>query len=323
MQMPVVIAIAVVFFVMALGIAAFFFYQQYAGSKAMDDRLGRLGGTNPAAALEEAGILKEPMYPEETKNLLLDLIPKLPSLSRMFEQADFKRTPTEFWAATAVFAVIGAAVPIFVSHLPFVLAPVLAAIFGVLPIGYVMFLRKHRLNKFAAQLCEALELVARALRAGHSLASGLHCVAEEMPEPISNEFGRVYEEQNLGLGLEQSLRNLSERVPNLDLKFFVTAVIIQRQTGGDLAEILDKIGHLIRERFQIMGMVQALTGEGRISGVILIALPFGLLMMMMVISPDYIKLLWTDELGRKLSLFGIVMIILGALAIRKIINIKI
>ena len=113
---------------------------------------------------------------------------------------------------------------------------------------------------------EALELISRALRAGHSLASGINLVADEMAAPISREFRRCYEAQNLGIPLEQALEDMCERVPNLDLRFFVTAVVLQRQTGGDLAEILDKIGSLIRERFKIWGQIQALTGEGRLSG---------------------------------------------------------
>src|SRR5581483_10250757 len=119
--------------------------------------------------------------------------------------------------------------------------------------------RRSRLKSFAAQLSDALELVARALRAGHSLAAGMHVVAEEMPSPISDEFGRVYEEQNLGIPIEDALKSMCERVPNLDLRFFVTSVAIQRQTGGDLAEILDKIGYVVRERFRILGQVKALT----------------------------------------------------------------
>ena len=113
---------------------------------------------------------------------------------------------------------------------------------------------------------EALELISRALRAGHSLASGINLVAEEMADPIAKEFQRCYESQNLGVALEDALEDMSDRVPNLDLRFFVTAIILQRQTGGDLAEILDKIGSLIRERFKIWGQIQALTGEGRLSG---------------------------------------------------------
>jgi tight adherence protein B len=180
-----------------------------------------------------------------------------------------------------------------------------------------------RLKKFAAQLSYALELVARALRAGHSLAAGMHVVAEEMPSPIADEFGRVFEEQNLGIPIEDSMKAMCERVPNLDLRFFVTSVGIQRQTGGDLAEILDKIGYVIRERFRILGQVKALTGEGRLSGVVLIALPFALFGFMLNIKPDYVESLWTTDLGKKMSVAAIIAQILGALVIRKIVNIKV
>ena len=145
-------------------------------------------------------------------------------------------------------------------------APVGGSILFSVPFVWLWYKRASRLKKFAAQLPEAMELVARALRAGHSLAAGLHVVADEMPDPIAKEFGRVYEEQNLGVPLEDALNHLCERVPNLDLRFFVTSVTIQRQTGGDLAEILDRIGHVIRERFKILGQVKALTAEGRLSG---------------------------------------------------------
>jgi tight adherence protein B len=180
-----------------------------------------------------------------------------------------------------------------------------------------------RLKAFATQLPDALELVARALRAGHSLAAGLHVVAEEMPAPIAKEFGRVYEEQNLGIPLEEALKNICERVPNLDLRFFVTAVAIQRQTGGDLAEILDKIGYVVRERYKILGQVKALTAEGRLSGVVLIALPFGLFVLMLYMKPDYIELLWKEPLGIQMSVIGLVLQVLGAICIKKIVDIKV
>jgi tight adherence protein B len=144
-----------------------------------------------------------------------------------------------------------------------------------------------------------------------------------MSEPLSLEFGRVFEEQNLGLPFEEALENMTHRIPNLDLKFFVTAIILQRQTGGDLAEILDKIGRLIRERFQILGQVQALTGEGRLSGVVLLALPPLLFVTVYRMNPDYLMLLFTDEMGRKMLIGGIVMQLIGALVIRKIVNIRV
>ncbi len=154
-------------------------------------------------------------------------------------------------------------------------------------------------------------------------AAGMHVVAEEMPSPIADEFGRVFEEQNLGIPIEESMKSMCERVPNLDLRFFVTSVAIQRQTGGDLAEILDKIGYVIRERFRILGQVKALTGEGRLSGVVLIALPFALFGFMLNVKPDYIEPLWTTEMGNKMSIAAIIAQVLGALVIRKIVNIKV
>ena len=170
---------------------------------------------------------------------------------------------------------------------------------------------------------DALELVARALRAGHSLQAGLHVVGEEMPSPVADEFSRVFEESNLGISVEEAMKGMCDRVPNLDLRFFVTSVSIQRQTGGDLAEILDKIGYVIRERFRILGQVKALTGEGRLSGLVLIALPFALFAFMLNTKPDYVETLWTTDLGKKMSVFAIIAQIIGALVIRKIVNIKV
>src|SRR5207245_2972468 len=150
-----------------------------------------------------------------------------------------------------------------------------------------------------------------------------HVVAEEMPAPIADEFNRVYEEQNLGIPIEDALKNVCERVPNLDLRFFVTSVLVQRQTGGDLAEILDKIGYVIRERYRILGQVKALTAEGRLSGIVLIGLPFALFLGMLHMRPDYIRPLWTTELGIKMSVAAIVAQIVGALVIKKIVDIKV
>ncbi|MEZ6119890.1 MAG: type II secretion system F family protein [Pirellulaceae bacterium] len=144
-----------------------------------------------------------------------------------------------------------------------------------------------------------------------------------MNEPIASEFGRCYEEQNLGIPMEEALDSLANRVPNLDLRFFATAVILQRQTGGDLAEILDKIGNLIRERFKIFGQVAALTGEGRLSGIVLLALPPALFGVMLKLNYDYIMMLFQDELGKQMLVFGIIMQILGAIVIKKIVNIKV
>lgn len=316
----VVITVLVAVAVMGFVVFAFVFYRDYAGTKSLDARLDRLTGAQ-VPTLESAGIIKD-VFPDEERTGLERLLPKLPTLGKLFEQADFQMEQSNFWLLSGALGIVGYGIP-FVLKLPVLMSLIGAIAFFPLPYLYVLFLRKQRFDKFASQLPEAMELVARALRAGHSLAAAMHTVAEEMPKPIANEFGRVYEEQNLGLSIEQAMRNLAERVPNLDLKFFVTAVIIQRTTGGDLAEILDKIGYVIRERFKIMGMVKALTGEGRISGVVLIALPFVLFLLLLNISYDYVSLLWRHPLGQRMSVLGIVLMIIGALVIRKIVNIKI
>lgn len=244
------------------------------------------------------------------------------NFSRLFEQADVTMTVPRFVAISGGCLAGGAAIGLFAGLKP-IIVPVVAIAMGMIPMLWLIFRRKRRLKKFAAQLSGALELIARALRAGHSLAAGMNLVSTEMSDPISKEFCRVFEEQNLGIPLEEALESLTERVPNLDLKFFVTAIVLQRQTGGDLAEILDKIGYLIRERFKIWGQVQALTGEGRLSGIVLLALPPALFLAVYKMNPDYVMVLFTDDMGKQMLVGGAVMQLLGALVIRKIVNIRV
>ena len=194
---------------------------------------------------------------------------------------------------------------------------------GLLPLAFGSVQTKKRFAAFQKQLPDALELIARSLRAGHSLGSGFKLVGDEMTAPIGREFNRVYEEQNLGVPLEEALNTMSDRIPNLDLRFFATAVILQRQTGGDLAEILDKIGTLVRDRFRIWGQIQALTGEGRISGVVLLGLPSVLFLAIYYLNPQYVEILFVDPMGKKMMAVAIGLQLLGALVIRKIINIKV
>jgi tight adherence protein B len=280
----------------------------------LEDRLDVL--TGQAAPQRNSGspvsVLMEPLdeLPRFTDSLLL----RFGSLSRLIDQSGMNMSGMRFCLFTAFSAGLGGAVS--VMFMPWVAAPAGALLF-------VMFKRKRRLSRFGRQLPEALELISRALRAGHSLAAGISLVADEMPEPIRTEFERCYEEQNLGIPLEEALDEMTKRVPNLDLRFFATAVILQRQTGGDLAEILDKIGHLVRERFKIWGQIQALTGEGRLSGIVLLALPPVLFIVMYKLNPEYCMVLFNDPLGQRLLAGAVVMQLLGAYVIRKIIQIKV
>src|SRR5213079_742701 len=172
-------------------------------------------------------------------------------------------------------------------------------------------------------LPDALELMSRALSAGHGFAEALHMVSTEMPEPIATEFRKTYEEQNLGLSLKLALENLAERVPLLDLRLCVTAIMIQRETGGNLAEILEKVAYTIRERFRILGDLKTLTTSSRMSAWLLCALPIFVAVAVTVMNPEYMSVLWKDPRCHYLIAAAMGMQITGMLIVRKILNLKI
>lgn len=293
--------------------------------QSMESRLDMLTGTKSAKQMKEGllkptSVLAQPL--ESSQNYLESLLARFGNVQLLFDQADLAITPSKFLMISGGLAAAGALLPAAAGwHVG--VWPAMGIVGAILPLMYVLLRRKRRFKMFAKQLPDALELMSRALRAGHSLAAGFSLVADEMDAPIGQEFGRVFEEQNLGISLEEALDGLTDRVPNLDLRFFATAVILQRQTGGDLAEILDKIGHLVRERFKIWGQVQALTGEGRLSGIVLLALPPALFLAVYRLNPDYVMPLFTEPMGRQMLAGGVVMQLLGAIVIRKIINIKV
>ncbi len=320
---PLIISIAVFVGVVALVGAGAMFVRDF-GATTAEDRLAVLTGRKSADGSSD-GIVKDELINESMAGLagmLGGLTERLQDLSMLFEQADSPLKGEGFLAVSAACGAVGAA-GAWVARAPAPLYPVAALACSLLPLFWLLMRRRSRFKMFAKQLPDAMELIARALRSGHSLASGLHVVVEEMPAPASDEFAKAYEEQNLGVPLDQALKSMLRRMPNMDLKFFVTAVAIQRTAGGDMAEILDKIGYIVRERFKIMGQVQALTGEGRISGVVLMALPIALFFAVYYLNPDYVMLLFTEELGRKMVAGAAVLQVAGAIAIKKIVNIKI
>ena len=288
----------------------------------VEDRLDILAGLKKAPTEANESVIKDGAISGMKQGLSDAALSWFGNYRFFFEQADTSLTAAQFFAISGALSGGGAAAMWFVDD-SMISIPIVAAIMGLLPLGWLWFRRKKRLKKFQAQLPDALELIARALRAGHSLGSGMNLVHDEMPAPVGVEFGRTFEEQNLGIPLEDSLRSLCNRVPNLDLKFFATAVILQRQTGGDLAEILDKIGYIIRERFRIWGQVQALTGEGRLSGIVLLALPPLLFLAVYRLNPKYASKLFEDPMGQQMLLFAVISQIIGALVIKKIVNIKV
>jgi tight adherence protein B len=194
---------------------------------------------------------------------------------------------------------------------------------AVLPLIVLISKRKRRIKTLVEQLPDVFELMGQALRAGHSLASAVQLISQQLPNPVAGEFARVFHEQNLGLKIEDALLNLADRVDQMDVRFFVTAVLIQRQTGGDLAEVLDKIGKVIRDRIQLFGAVRALTAEGRLSGLVLLLLPVLVFFIALSTNPAYARMLLDTENGRMMLGAAIVMDLMGMAMIKKIVNIKV
>ncbi len=193
----------------------------------------------------------------------------------------------------------------------------------VLPFLHILAKRKKRLNKFLQLLPDALDLMSRGLSAGHAFTEALQMVSTEMPEPISSEFRKTYEEQNLGLSLKLALENLVERVPLLDLRMCVTAVMIQRETGGNLSELLEKVAHTIRERFRIMEDLKTMTLSSRWSAWLLCGLPIFLAVYVTLMNPGYMDVMWRDPRGHWLLAIAAIMQILGILMVQKIMRIRI
>jgi tight adherence protein B len=243
-------------------------------------------------------------------------------LKRMLDQADLHITPSRLLMFSAMAGILGSLAVSVVS--PFILLMIGAGLAtSALPLLYVWWKRKKRFDQFLELLPDALELVSRALSAGHAFSEALHMVSAEMPQPISGEFRKTYEEQNLGLSLKLALENLIQRMPLLDLRMCVTAILIQRETGGNLAEILEKVAYTIRERFRIMGDLKTLTTSSRLSAWLLCGLPIFVAVAVTILNPDYMTILWKDHRGHYLIATALFMQITGMFIVRKILDIKI
>lgn len=249
-------------------------------------------------------------------------LPFLRPLSRVVEQSGLGYSVANLLGKCIFLGGISAVVVFFFTR-SLALTLVAGVLFFFLPIMNAFRKRAARMNRFEEQLPEALDVMARALKAGHPFTETLNLVSEEMQNPIAEEFGRVFADMNFGLPLKTSLQALLVRMPSMSLHTLITAVLIQSETGGALAEILDNISAVIRSRFKLQRKVKTLSAEGRMSAWILAMIPFGLALMLMIISPDYLPTLLENELGRDLILTAFVGMILGVFWIRKIIRIEV
>lgn len=317
--------LAIVFFSIVVAIVALGTALDSRSSRAriLRQRLQAVDAAEQRGTSSEAGILRDELLSSiPALNKLLGRWSRTSRLQLVLEQADLKLRAGKFllvWACTAAtgglafFAFTGTAI----------FAAVGFAISAFIPIGWVLFLRGKRFRKFEALLPQTIDLLVRATRAGHPFTSSLEMIATEMSEPIAGEFRRVYEEQKFGLPVRDALLNLAGRVPILDVKFFVTSILLQRETGGNLAEILEKLSYVIRERFRIVRQVRVYTAQGRLTMMILMALPPGLVVIMAATNPDFIRPLFHDPMGHFLIGAGVILQFIGFLLIRRIIEIKV
>jgi len=255
-------------------------------------------------------------------NRLLSRVSIATRIDRRLRQADMKMPVGTFLLLSLALFSLGI-VAGRILHWPIILSVVVGSALFAVPNIIVDIMRRRRLKRFINHFPEALEMFARSLRAGHSFTGAIQLVAQEMPDPIGPEFSKVFEEQNLGIPLRQALIGMTDRVDILDVKFFVTAILIQRETGGNLAEIIDKIAYVIRERFRVQGQLKIFTAQARVSAIILAFLPIGVAVLIGIFNPEYMKPLWFERTGRIMTSVAVVMQVLGMLAIRKIIRIKI
>ncbi len=255
-------------------------------------------------------------------NGLLRHVPGVDSLDRLIQQADAKNPAGVFILSAVVLALSGFLL-CFLTTRSHLMGLAVAAAAGVLPFVYLAQRKKRRMERFHSQFPDALGLLARALRAGHAFTSGLRLAADEFGDPLGPELDKTLDEINFGVSDADALKNLASRLDCPEVRYFVVALIIQRQAGGNLAEIIEKLAHLIRERFKLQGKIKVLSAEGRLSAAILIGLPFVVLIVLLLLSPNYLTSLFSEPAGRWMLGAAAFMMVLGILVMRRMIQIKI
>jgi tight adherence protein B len=328
--MLAIIAI-LVFVVVALGVfaVASLFDQRSAQARLLRERLATVQETASRQPSEELALLRDEMLSKiPALDSLLRRSTRISNLQPFLEQANLKIRAGNI-LVLCVASALGLALVGFLAagSLPpnqaLLFAAVGLVLGGFIPYSYASYRRTKRFQKFEELFPEAIDTLARAVRAGHAFTTALELIANELSEPIASEFRKLFEEQKFGLPVRDALMNLAERVPLVDVKFFVTAVMLQRETGGNLAEILDNLSYVIRERFKIMRQVRVYTAQGRLTMMLLMGLPPVIVITMLMTSPAFIRPLFADPIGHFLVVAGIVLQTMGYFVIRKIIQIQV
>ncbi len=320
-----ILFVPIIFAFIFLTVAIYFFVSRDTDEyrRRIDERMKQLVQERGGASQREMQLLKDELLstvPVFHRTLIKFEI--FTQLQNTLRQADMTISVYRFVIYSMVSGFVVGLITFFFSR-SLVAMLIITIVVMFAPLMYVRYRRRRRFYSFLEQLPDALELMVRSLQAGHSFSSALQMVATEMPDPIAREFGKTYEEQNLGLNIKSALENLVERVPILDLKLCVTAVLIQREIGGNLSEVLRNISHTIRERFRIQGEIRVKSAQARLSGYIVSALPFFLFFWINLVNPSYMKTLYDHPNGVYILATGVIMQIVGWLIIRKIVDIDI
>jgi tight adherence protein B len=293
------------------------------GQVAIEKRITELGSARTEAGIEapDPGILLK--TEKESRFGWLDALLERYKLTEMLDtiilQADAKTTATKVLLSCGGCALLGFLLTYF--FVPILLVQVVVSLgLGYLPFGIVSFKRSRRIAAFNNALPDAIDMMGRALRAGHSMIASISIVAEQSVEPVRSEFSEVFKQQNFGVPLRDALTQMLDHVPSQDLRVLVTGILVQKETGGNLAEILDRTVAVIRERIRIQGEIRTHTAQGRMTGWILCTLPIVMLFVINLVNPGYSKVLLDTELGHKLIYVGLFLLTTGGLIIRAIVN---
>jgi tight adherence protein B len=316
----------VAFLAVALGTVSLVFlwewFQENQRKRNMMDQLRSLANQPLAAAGQSTSVFRAAVMQSPWLRPIVSRVPQLQDAQFLLQQAGLSWTlQTLFILSIGMAVCLGSVTLIVTRSVPVAaLATVLGAI---MPTSYVRRKRTKRLNAFEEFLPEAIDLVGRALRAGHPLSAGFKMAADDGPEPVASEFRRVFEEQRFGLPLQDCLLSLADRINLVDVRILVTAILIQREVGGNLAEILDNLAAVVRARFTIRRQIRVYTAQGRMTGYLLSVLPLIIFVILYMLNPEYMSILFTDPIGKILVVVAITMQLLGFLWIRKIIKIEI
>ena len=320
--MPALVA----FLVVALGTVSLVFlwewFQENQRKRGMVDHLRSLANEPIGGAGQGASVFRSAVMQSPWLRPIVSRIPQLQDAEFLLEQAAVSWTLQTLFMLSIGMAVGLGSMTLILSR-SLAMGFVATIIGAMLPTMYVRRKRTKRLNAFEEFLPESIDLVGRALRAGHPLSAGFKMAADDGPEPVAGEFRRVFEEQRFGLPLQDSLLSLADRINLVDVRILVTAILIQREVGGNLAEILDNLASVVRARFTIRRQIRVYTAQGRMTGYLLSALPIIIFSLLYMLNPQYMSILFTDPIGKILIVVAITMQLLGFLWIRKIIKIEI